>query len=85
MQASRCSPFLGGHGLFVSRDMPEALRFRAAEDVRAAAVDPEMTRRIAALGLILRAGSPAEFEALLLRERARWTEVARRYGVRPAQ
>lgn len=77
--------FPGGFGLFAQRDMPEALRLRVAEDVRAATTDPEMVRRVAALGLIPRAGSPAEFEALLLRERARWTEVARRYGLRPGQ
>ena len=77
--------FLGGFGLFAPRDMPEALRLRIAEDVRAATTDPEMARRVSALGVIPRAGTPAEFEALLLRERARWTEVARRYGVRPAQ
>jgi tripartite-type tricarboxylate transporter receptor subunit TctC len=77
--------FPGGFGLFAQRDMPEALRLRIAEDVRAATGDADMVRRVSALGLIPRAGTPAEFEALLLRERARWTEVARRYGVRPAQ
>lgn len=77
--------FPGGYGLFAPRDMPEALRLRIAEEVRAATADPEMARRVAALGLIPRAGTPAEFEALLLRERARWTEVAHLYGVRPAQ
>jgi tripartite-type tricarboxylate transporter receptor subunit TctC len=63
--------FPGGFGLFAPRDMPEALRLRIAEDVRTATGDPEMARRVSALGVIPRAGTPAEFEALLLRERAR--------------
>jgi tripartite-type tricarboxylate transporter receptor subunit TctC len=75
--------FPGGHGLFAPREMPSPLRARIAEEVRLALGEPELAQRIANFGLLRRAGGAKEFETLLLAERARWTEIAARYGVRP--
>lgn len=75
--------FPGGHGLFGPREFPASLRTRIADEVRTALGEPEVARRIVSFGLIPRAGRADMFEALLLAERTRWTEVAARYGIRP--
>ena len=75
----------GGHCLFAPKEMPEALRTRIAADVREITTNTDVARRLLAMGYIPRADSPAEFADILVRERTRWTEVARLYGAKPPQ
>jgi tripartite-type tricarboxylate transporter receptor subunit TctC len=65
--------------------MPEVLCARIAADVREITTDADIARRLRAMGYIPRADPPVEFAALLVRERTRWTEVARMYGAKPPQ
>jgi tripartite-type tricarboxylate transporter receptor subunit TctC len=73
----------GGHSLFGPKEMPEALRTRISADVREITAD--VAQRLRAMGYIPRAYSPAEFTAILDRERAHWTNVAQKYGAKPPQ
>jgi tripartite-type tricarboxylate transporter receptor subunit TctC len=65
-----------GLGLFGPRDMPAARRTQIGEDVAATVRDPVVAERLLRMGYRPRPESPAAFEALLQRERARWSEVA---------
>src|SRR6266404_4649399 len=67
----------GGHSLFGPKEMPEALRTRISADIREVTAD--VAQRLRAMGYISRASSPAEFTAILDRERAHWTDVAQKY------
>ena len=75
----------GGHGLFAPKEIPDELRARIADDLRAILTDAEVARRLTTIGYIPRTESTAEFAAILDRERLRWTEVARMYGAKPPQ
>jgi len=77
--------FFGGHSLFGSRDMPEALRARIGADVGAILREPEVAARLNEMGYVPRVDSPAEFTAFLREERAHWSEVAQAYGAKPSQ
>jgi tripartite-type tricarboxylate transporter receptor subunit TctC len=63
--------FEGLIGLFGWRDMPEALRDRIAEDLRAVAADPVVVERLAKAGQITRASGSAEFASAIEEQRAR--------------
>jgi tripartite-type tricarboxylate transporter receptor subunit TctC len=65
-----------GHSLFGARDMPAALRARIGDDVAATLRDPVVAERLMRMGYRPQFDSPAVFQALLQRERARWSEVA---------
>jgi tripartite-type tricarboxylate transporter receptor subunit TctC len=77
--------FLGGHCLFGPKEMPEALRTRIATDVRQTLTDPDIVRRLTSMGYLPRAESTSELVSLLESERARWTEIAQKYGAKPPQ
>jgi tripartite-type tricarboxylate transporter receptor subunit TctC len=65
-----------GLGLFGPRDMPAGRRAQIGDDVAATVREPAVAERFLRMGYRPRAESPAAFEALLQRERARWSEVA---------
>jgi tripartite-type tricarboxylate transporter receptor subunit TctC len=65
-----------GHGLFGPRDIPPALRARIADDVAAALRDPTIVERMMRMGYRPEVDPPAIYHARLMRERARWSEVA---------
>lgn len=75
----------GGHCLYAPKEMPDALRTRIAADVRQATTDPSIGRRLTSLGYIPRADQTGDLVAILQRERAHWTAVARKYGAKPPQ
>jgi tripartite-type tricarboxylate transporter receptor subunit TctC len=49
------------------------------------ASDPAIKQRLSALGMVARAGTPAEYAAALAEQSAKWAALARKYGVRPQQ
>ena len=72
-------------GLFGWRGMPETARAELAEQARAALTEPAAAERLRAAGMAARdASSPAAFTAELVAHRARWTALAREFGLRPA-
>ncbi len=72
-------------GFFGPRTMQMELRERIAADVRLLASDPAIEQRLSALGMVARASTPTEYAAALAEQSAKWTALARTYGVRPRQ
>jgi tripartite-type tricarboxylate transporter receptor subunit TctC len=64
-------------GFFGPQSMLAELRERISADVRAVGTDPTIVARLAAVGLIVRTSTPAELAAIVERERAAVTAVAR--------
>lgn len=65
-----------GHSLFGPSDMPPMRRLRIADDVAAVLRDPVVAERLTRMGYRPQHELPAAFQALLQRERARWTQMA---------
>jgi len=72
--------FEGLVGLFGSRTMPADRRDRIAADVLAAAAEPVVAERFAALGQIARARASAEFAAAIEMQRAQMEAIVRLIG-----
>lgn len=71
----------GFQGFFGWRDMPDALRERIAADVRTVA--PTLPAdRLTALGQVVRAGTTADFVAMLADQRARVKAIAQATGAK---
>lgn len=71
-------------GFFTTRDVGVAVREQIAADVRAA-VDDEITRRLAAAGQSVNPGNAAEFTAAIDLQKTRAAEVGKVLGIRPAR
>jgi tripartite-type tricarboxylate transporter receptor subunit TctC len=67
--------FDGVVGFFGGRDLPAALRDRIAGDVAAVADIPEIALRLQAVGVAVRAGTPAQFSAAIEEQRAKVRET----------
>jgi tripartite-type tricarboxylate transporter receptor subunit TctC len=70
-------------GFFGPKTMPMTVQERIAADVSSLASDPAIMRRLSDLGMVARGSTPTEYTAALAAQRARWTALARAYGVRP--
>jgi len=75
--------FEGFAGFFGSRGMPIELRDRIAADIRAAAADPALIERLAAVGQVARGGTPAEFSAMIDEQHARMASIVKSLGLKP--
>jgi tripartite-type tricarboxylate transporter receptor subunit TctC len=73
--------FDGFCGLFGWHGMPEELRERIADDMRAVAADHLIAERLANAGQVARGSTPAEFSAALERQRITATALVRAIGV----
>jgi tripartite-type tricarboxylate transporter receptor subunit TctC len=74
----------GMQGLFGWRGMPEAAREDLAVQAREALAEPAAAERFRAAGMAPRGSTPAEFARFLGEHRARWSALAREFGVRPS-
>jgi tripartite-type tricarboxylate transporter receptor subunit TctC len=72
--------FEGLWGFFGPRDMPVGLRNRIAADIRSVAADPDLTRRLAAIGQITHAGTSGEFLAEIEAQRDRIASTVKLTG-----
>lgn len=77
--------FEGLWGFFGGRDTPSERRDRIAADVRSVATDPVLAERLAAIGQIARASTPAEFSAAIEAQRAKIASIVRLTGSKPMQ
>jgi len=64
-------------GFYGWRDMPADLKERIAADIRAVAADPAIAARLASSGSALRVGTPAEFAAVIEKQRMQIAAIAR--------
>jgi tripartite-type tricarboxylate transporter receptor subunit TctC len=76
--------FSGGLlGMFGPKTMPPALRERIASEMSEVLARPDIKVRLAGFGLAARGTSPAEFDAIMDAQRARWTAVAHDNNIKP--
>jgi tripartite-type tricarboxylate transporter receptor subunit TctC len=68
--------FNGTNGIYGWRGMPETLKVRIAEDVRAIAGDPAVAERLKPTGATIRPGNAADFAAAIEDQRAKVAAVA---------
>jgi tripartite-type tricarboxylate transporter receptor subunit TctC len=72
-------------GLYGPRGMTDAMRQRISADVREVAKDPGIAARLAPLGQVVNATTPAEYAAAIEEQRAQVAAIAQLLGVKPAQ
>lgn len=77
--------FDGVTGFFARREMTRELRERIAGDVRAVADAAAVKERLAAIGIVARGSTPAEFAAAIEEQRRKVAAIAAAVGLRPAQ
>jgi tripartite-type tricarboxylate transporter receptor subunit TctC len=72
-------------GLYGPRGMTDAMRERISADLREVAKDPGIAARLAPLGQVINATTPAEYAAAIEEQRAQVAAVAKLLGVKPAR
>jgi tripartite-type tricarboxylate transporter receptor subunit TctC len=70
-------------GLFVPRGTPQPIVDRLNAAVNKVQGDEEVKRNFTGQGMLPRAGTPAEFNALVRDDYARWTRVVQHIGFKP--
>lgn len=76
--------YVGWHAVVAPRNTPAPIVQRFNRDLDGALKDPEISRRLFELGLIVEgAGTPAQFGEFLDAEHVRWAKLARDIGVVP--
>jgi tripartite-type tricarboxylate transporter receptor subunit TctC len=63
--------------------LPPAVLERLSLGLRRAMEEPVVTQRLADLGFVRRDYSPAEYQAFVRAELAKWADVVRRAGIQP--
>lgn len=69
-------------GIGAPRGTPSDIVEKLNSEINAGLADPGVRARLVGLGATVRAGSPAEFAALIARETERWNKVIRSSGFR---
>jgi tripartite-type tricarboxylate transporter receptor subunit TctC len=77
--------FDGLVGFFGAPGISDDIRAKIADDVRAAASDPEIVKRLTATGQIVSAGNAAEFAASIAQQREQAAAIAKLFGNKPVQ
>jgi tripartite-type tricarboxylate transporter receptor subunit TctC len=67
-------------GTFAPARLPEALRERIYRDISVIVAEPAMTQKLNEMGAEVNNLAPAEFDAFIKREAARWAEAVRMSG-----
>ncbi|MBR0662874.1 tripartite tricarboxylate transporter substrate binding protein [Roseomonas hellenica] len=67
-------------GTFAPAGLPGALRERIYQDISGIVADPAMTRRLVEMGAEVNNLAPAQFDAFIQQEAARWAEAVRISG-----
>jgi tripartite-type tricarboxylate transporter receptor subunit TctC len=77
---------LGGwYGMLVPKNTPPEIVARVNRDLVKVLQEPELRKRLLALGAEPEPGSAAQFAQFLDRETARWTQLLREANIRPPQ
>ena len=77
--------FDGLVGLFGPPWIADEVRNKIADDIRAAASDPELVNRLTATGQIVSPGNATEFAASIAQQREQVAAVAKLFGNKPVQ
>ena len=74
---------VGWFALVAPAGTPAAIVSRVNRDINAVLAQPEIARRMRELGVFEGGGSPAELDAFMRAERARWRKVTLEAGIEP--
>jgi tripartite-type tricarboxylate transporter receptor subunit TctC len=77
--------FDGLVGLFGPPGIADDVRKKIADDIRTAASDPEIVKRLTATGQIVSPGNSSEFTTSIARQREQVAAVAKLFGNKPIQ
>ncbi|HUL87585.1 MAG TPA: tripartite tricarboxylate transporter substrate binding protein [Pseudolabrys sp.] len=77
--------FDGLVGLFGPPGIADDVRAKIADDIRTAAADPELVKRLTQTGQIVSPGNATEFAASIAQQRAQVAAVAKLFGNKPVQ
>jgi tripartite-type tricarboxylate transporter receptor subunit TctC len=77
--------FDGLVGLFGPPGIADDVRKKIADDIRTAAEDPELVKRLTATGQIVSPGNSSEFAASIAQQREQVAAVAKLFGNKPIQ
>ena len=72
--------FIETYGVYLPGKAPAALRQRFADAIKKAGADPAVTKAMEVLGMEVTPMTPAEFDAYLTRQRAKWTPIVKASG-----
>jgi tripartite-type tricarboxylate transporter receptor subunit TctC len=72
----------GWFGLFAPKNTPVEIVDKLNKEINAALADPKMKARLADLGGMLLAGSPADFTKLVADETEKWAKVVRAANIK---
>jgi tripartite-type tricarboxylate transporter receptor subunit TctC len=70
-------------GIGVPAKTPGPIVDKLNKEINAALADPKMKARLADLGGMILAGSPADFRALIAEETEKWAKVIRAANLKP--
>jgi tripartite-type tricarboxylate transporter receptor subunit TctC len=71
------------YGLAAPRNTPGEIVTKLGSEINAVLADPKFKQRLADLGATTFAGSPADFEKLIVEETEKWAKVIRMSGAKP--
>lgn len=74
---------VGWMGIYAPKGTPSAIVSRMASEIGKAMAQPDIRDRLAAQGFQAATDTPAQFDAYLKSEMAKWTKVAREANVQP--
>jgi tripartite-type tricarboxylate transporter receptor subunit TctC len=77
--------FEGFSGFFGAREIAPERRDSISADIRAVGADPTIGDRLAAVGLVVHASTPAEFAAAIAEQRAQMTAIVNLIGPNPTR
>jgi tripartite-type tricarboxylate transporter receptor subunit TctC len=72
----------GWYGIAAPKDTPREIVEKLNQEINAAFADPKMKERLADLGCLVSAGSPADFEKFIAVETDKWAKVIRTAGLK---
>jgi tripartite-type tricarboxylate transporter receptor subunit TctC len=73
----------GWHGIGVPKKTPTEIVDKLNKEINAALVDPKIEARLAALGVTILPGSPADFGKLIADDTEKWAKVIRAANIKP--
>ena len=72
----------GWYGIAVPKDTPPEIVERLNKEVNSGLTDPKTKQRLADLGCLIIAGSPADFASFIAGETEKWARVIRTAGIK---
>jgi tripartite-type tricarboxylate transporter receptor subunit TctC len=71
------------YGIGAPRNTPVEVIDKLNKEINAALADPQLKARLAELGGMVLAGSPADFSKLIAAETEKWAKVIKFAGIKP--